>query len=55
MAKNEMRIRNVASDIKEGLQNIAKNKGITLNDFMRFQLRDILDKHSEREKQGRID
>jgi len=39
--KPDIRVRRVAESLHADLMNIAANKGITLNNFLRYTLRDI--------------
>jgi hypothetical protein len=44
---SEIRICNVAHDLHNDLQNIAKNSGITLQQFLKPKLRDIANSYPE--------
>lgn len=51
MAKqNEIRITNVPSDIKNDLENIAGNMGISLSAMLKPKLREIRDSYSDKMK-----
>jgi hypothetical protein len=43
---SEIRIANFDNDLHEKLTNIAKNKGITLNDFLKPHLREVTQKYA---------
>jgi len=43
----EIRIANVARDLHEDLENIAKNYGVTLQHFLKPKLRDIANSYTE--------
>ena len=44
MAKSdELRLRGVSNKIKDDLKAIAKNKGISMNDYVKLKLRDMID------------
>jgi hypothetical protein len=54
MAKqNEIRITNVPKDIKEDLENIADNIGISLVTLLKPKLREIRDSYSEKMRKPR--
>jgi len=54
MAKqNEIRITNVPKDIKEDLENIAANTGISLGTLLKPKLREIRDSYSEKMRKPR--
>lgn len=45
--KNEIRITGVAPQIKEDLQNIARNEGICLGQLLKPKLREIRDSYPQ--------
>jgi hypothetical protein len=43
--QNEIRVRGVSGRVAGDLQNIAKNTGITLTDFLKFKFREIVESY----------
>lgn len=46
----EIRVRGVSENLKRDLNNIAKNKGISLTSFLKPILRDIVNSASDKDK-----
>ncbi len=50
LIRNEIRIYNVAPHIHQQLINIAANQGIKWGDFLKLELRKVIDRYPEKDR-----